>query len=118
MLAGQENNNMKLSRSQQAVLNAIKRQGIRMLPKDAILGDDLCSVPSIWVLGTKWSWSWEINQVAFTADYRKRITDLRRKGYSIVSFHVGDRHGYALIAEPPSQSLTSQMERQAEEERR
>ena len=50
-------------------------------------------------------YSWQLNQEAFTADYRRRIFELRKMGYVIKRFTepgriTAVRRGYYLI--PPS----------------
>lgn len=100
---------MTLSPSQSAVLACLKKGGIRYLPKGA--KPDNGFIPeSVYTLGCKWAYSWEISQEAKTVDYRKRISELNRKSYNICSFHVSMiwqengrtviRHGYILVAEP------------------
>ena len=61
----------------------------------------------LYITGGKWEWSWTINQEARTSDYRRRVHELRKKGYTIIAFHVSDgntRHGYILVSEPAQES--------------
>ena len=95
---------MRLSPSQQKIVACFKRYGSRMLPTDAVFEDGQPSLPmSVFVLGVRWEWSWTLNQEAHTSDYRRRINELRKKGYRIASFYVGTRHGYCLVAEPQTE---------------
>lgn len=94
---------MKLSPSQTAVLACLKKGGIRYLPKGAVI-KDYPEETIYHTLGCKWAWSWELNQQAFTADYRRRIHELKEKHkYKIISFEVSEngvrRHGYILVTE-------------------
>lgn len=87
-----------LSPSQQKILACLKRGDHRYLPKKAVITDK--SWFALYLLGCRWAWSWEIVQECKTADYRRRIHEMNRKEYQIVSFHVGNRHGYILASEP------------------
>lgn len=89
---------MTLSPSQSRILACLKQNGVRYLPKGAVLADS--SWAALYILGSQWAYSWEIVQEVKTADYRKRISELNQNGYQIISFHVGNRHGYILAAEP------------------
>lgn len=95
---------VKLSRSQSAVLACLKKNGSRMLPKDTHFEQDESASASVWVLGVQWEWSWTISQEAHTSDYRRRIYELRERGYWIAAFHAGNRHGYAYICGPTKES--------------
>jgi len=104
----------KLSPSQQAVLHAISKNGIRDLPKGFVLDKEYSHLTAqLTVLGCLWEWSWVILQEAKTADYRRRFHEVNKMpGYRIISFHARylqldegklfTRHGYILI--PPSTS--------------
>lgn len=88
---------MTLSPNQREILECLKIGKSRALPENAQfrgIGE------WFWARPHSWSWSWEILQFAKTADYRRRIHELRKKGYVIEPFHVGKRHGYLLVAEP------------------
>lgn len=90
-----------LSPSQAKIVELFRRLGNRYLPKN--IRDIQGFLPdSAFVLGSHWVWSWEIVQNCHTADYRRRIHELRERGYHIASFYTGNprRHGYILIAEP------------------
>ena len=109
---------MNLSPSQQSVLDALKRHGIRSIPQEAVLAKkDPFLLELLRALGGIWAYSWEISQESKTVDYRRRFTELRKKGYDIVSFHVPwtthdyeglipinyrtiTRHGYILVEQP------------------
>jgi hypothetical protein len=107
---------MTLSSSQLSVLNAIKRQGIRYLPKGAnIVTEDDNLWRQLAILGCKWEWSRTIDIDAFISDYRRRIWEINQiPGYRIIPFHapweiekgswikpkIISRHGYILISEP------------------
>ena len=53
------------------------------------------------VLGQLWDgyWvsSWHLSQEAHTADYRRRIFEMRERGLKIVSIKVDGRDGYQLL---------------------
>jgi hypothetical protein len=107
---------MTLSPSQLSVLTAIKRQGIRYLPKGAVIEKaDSFFIATLATLGCKWEWSRTIDLEANTSDYRRRIWEINQiPGYRIIPFHapweierrdwikpkIISRHGYILISEP------------------
>lgn len=95
---------MKLSPSQSAVLACLKKNGSRMLPKNVHFEQYESAPASVWILGVRWEWSRTIDLEANTSDYRRRVYELRELGYWIAAFHVGNRHGYALICEPAKES--------------
>lgn len=41
--------------------------------------------------------SWTISQKTMTADYRKRISEMRERGLDIESLIIGNRHYYQLL---------------------
>lgn len=86
---------MTLSPKQREIVECLKRHGARSLPEDSIVP----ALPFAFAYLVFWAWSWEICQQIKSADYRRRIHELREKGYVIESFHIGKRHGYALVAE-------------------
>lgn len=92
---------MTLSPSQSAILACLKKGGIRPIPKETEIKLDGLDYHDIFlhVVGAKWAWSWEIVQECKTADYRRRIHELRELGYKIASFQEGKRHGYILVSE-------------------
>src|SRR3990167_7708002 len=108
----------KLSPSQQAVLHAISKNGIRDLPKGAVIeSKDQYLIETLLLFGCRWEWSRTIDLEANTSDYRRRIWEINQMpGYKIISFHAPwqysrdlanlkpkkfTRHGYILL--PPSQ---------------
>ena len=95
---------MTLSPSQQKILACLKRRGHRYLPKEAVIANE--SWCALYLLGCRWEWSWEISQECKTADYRRRIHELNQNGHEIISFHVGNRHGYLLASEPQKKEAT------------
>ena len=104
---------MNLSPSQQRVLFAISKNGIRYLPRGFVLDEKYSHLTAqLTILGCLWEYSWVILQEAKTADYRRRFHEINKMpdGYKIISFHVSckhlqprvaTRHGYILI--PPSE---------------
>ena len=97
---------MTLSPSQSAILACLKRRRDQWgFPKPLVrIGS---------VAYYDWSYSWEIVQNCKTADYRRRIYELRQKGYKIEKFSKSEflpndkiviRHGYILVAEPVKES--------------
>ena len=101
--------------SARRILDLLRSRPIRYLPKDAVI-DDKGGHAFLYVTGGRWEWSWTILQETKTADYRKRLSELRDLGYTILSFHAPynleggrtiTRHGYILIAEPKEKELQS-----------
>ena len=45
----------------------------------------------------EWVSSWKLSQEAHTADYRRRIFELRERGLDIISIKVDGRDGYQLL---------------------
>lgn len=91
---------MTLSPSHSRILACLKRNGFRSLPEGAVLKNaGPFAFTLITRLGCRWEWSWTINQEAHTSDYRRRLFEMRQQGYVIISFYVGNRHGYILAAE-------------------
>lgn len=89
-----------LSPDQKSILLTFKYAGLYHLPKFSIWD---AKSPYWQIERYLWKWSWQICQEVKTADYRKRLSELRLKGYDIRSFHVGKRHGYVLVSEPEPQ---------------
>ena len=105
---------MKLSPSQQKIVELLKAKGIRWLPRGAVIEKcDSFLVAMFWTMGCKWEWSRTIDLETNTSDYRKRISEINgMDGYTILSFHAPHklegggtitRHGYILVAEPQTE---------------
>ena len=97
--------------SARRILDLLRSIPIRYLPKDARVENCMPGIEAkLWILGSKWEWSWTILQETKTADYRKRISEINKiDGYLVLSFHAPykmecggtiTRHGYILVMEP------------------
>lgn len=88
---------IKLSPSQSKILACLKSgKDSYGFPKAPLRFDNIAYFD--------WAYSWEIVQHCKTADYRRRIHELRKLGYKIISFEVSQngirRHGFILVFEP------------------
>lgn len=93
-----------LSPSQKKIVDFFYRDRKRYIPKAHIKRSEMSNCPNLFMEKEHyWCWSWLLCQEVKTADYRKRVSELRLKGYDIRSFHVGKRHGYILVSEPEPQ---------------
>src|SRR3990167_10004883 len=90
---------MNLSPSQQRVLFAISKNGIRYLPRGFVLDEKYSHLTAqLTILGCLWEYSWVILQEAHTADYRRRFHEINKMpGYRIISFHAPWQYSRRLL---------------------